>query len=53
MIMVNLQGRESIDDIIDQLKEESDFMGNFETFSRRAIRRLGRLLPDARGVSNY
>lgn len=23
----------------------------FETFSRRSIRRLGRLLPDARGVS--
>ncbi|KAG0563617.1 hypothetical protein KC19_8G045600 [Ceratodon purpureus] len=43
-----IQGREGIENIIQELKDEdSDFSGTFETFSRRSIRRLGRLLPDA------
>lgn len=42
------QGREAIDDIIEELKSEaSEFSEDFESFSRRSIRRLGRLLPDA------
>lgn len=44
-----LQGKESIDTILEKLDAEGYSMGeNFETFCRVAIRRLGRLLPDAR-----
>lgn len=52
------QGREAIDDILEKLKDEDPkFMEpgvigdvNFDNYSRRSIRRLGRLLPRARGV---
>ena len=45
---MHLQGKEAIDDIIGAIKEEdSEFTEDFERFSRRSIRRLGRLLPDA------
>lgn len=43
------QGKENIDRILEGLEFEKE---NFETFSRVSIRRLGRLLPDARWVSN-
>jgi len=47
-LLFGKQGREAIDDVIDKLKEEDpDYMENFESFSRRSIHRLGRLLPDA------
>ncbi|XP_027110064.2 structural maintenance of chromosomes flexible hinge domain-containing protein GMI1-like isoform X5 [Coffea arabica] len=45
------QGKESIDKILEELKR--DGCGNtedFKTFSRVSVRRLGRLLPDARWV---
>ncbi|KAK1276605.1 hypothetical protein QJS04_geneDACA012786 [Acorus gramineus] len=42
-------GKESIDKILEELKEKScDIVENYEKFSRVSIRRLGRLLPDAR-----
>lgn len=56
--MVGKQGRESIDEILEKLKNEDPrFMEpgvlgevNFDNYSRRSVRRLGRLLPRARGV---
>lgn len=47
-----IQGKEAIDDILEKLKEEDPDVveENFDTFSRRTVRRLGRLLPDAKGV---
>ena len=42
------QKGEAIDEIIKELKkEDSGFSEDFESFSRRCVRRLGRLLPDA------
>lgn len=50
--IVLLQGQESIGKILEKLKDEgSTVTENLETFSRVSIRRLGRLLPDARWVS--
>eukprot|EP01018_Ginkgo_biloba_P022967 Gb_24284 [translate_table: standard] len=44
-----LQGKESIDTILEKLDKEGSGVGeSFETFCRVSIRRLGRLLPDAR-----
>ncbi|KAM5557603.1 structural maintenance of chromosomes flexible hinge domain-containing protein GMI1 [Rosa sericea] len=40
-----VKGKENIDRILEGLEFEKE---NFETFSRVSIRRLGRLLPDAR-----
>eukprot|EP01018_Ginkgo_biloba_P022975 Gb_24291 [translate_table: standard] len=46
-----IQGKESIDNILEKLDMEGFGMGeSFETFCRVSIRRLGRLLPDARWV---
>jgi hypothetical protein len=46
-----LQGKESIEMILEKLEAEGcSIMENYETFSRVSIRRLGRLLPDARWV---
>ncbi|XP_044505503.1 structural maintenance of chromosomes flexible hinge domain-containing protein GMI1 isoform X4 [Mangifera indica] len=43
------EGGESIDMILDKLNSEGcGVLENYETFSRVTIRRLGRLLPDAR-----
>jgi hypothetical protein len=45
------QGKESIDSILEMLRENaSGLKENFANFSRVSIRRLGRLLPDARWV---
>lgn len=44
-----LQGKESVDTILEKLEAEDYGVGeSFETFCRVSIRRLGRLLPDAR-----
>ncbi|GAV66190.1 LOW QUALITY PROTEIN: HATPase_c_3 domain-containing protein, partial [Cephalotus follicularis] len=44
-----IEGKENIERILDKLGAEgSGILVNFETFSRVSIRRLGRLLPDAR-----
>ncbi|XP_057823648.2 structural maintenance of chromosomes flexible hinge domain-containing protein GMI1 isoform X1 [Cryptomeria japonica] len=44
-----IQGKESIDAILENLESEKRGLGeNFEKFCRVSIRRLGRLLPDAR-----
>ncbi|XP_065859828.1 structural maintenance of chromosomes flexible hinge domain-containing protein GMI1 isoform X2 [Euphorbia lathyris] len=44
-----VEGQESIEKILEKLKDEGcTITENFETFSRVSIRRLGRLLPDAR-----
>ncbi|GLT63657.1 hypothetical protein SLA2020_362030 [Shorea laevis] len=44
-----VQGKENIENILARLKDEGCETGeNFESFSRVSIRRLGRLLPDAR-----
>jgi len=51
---VLFQGKESIDRILEKLEvdgfREKD---DFEKFSRLSIRRLGRLLPDARWVRHF
>lgn len=53
MMTFDVQGRETLDEVLEKLKEEDpDYTEEtFDTFSRVAIRRLGRLLPDARMVS--
>ncbi|KAA8540048.1 hypothetical protein F0562_026740 [Nyssa sinensis] len=44
-----VEGKENIERILEKLEEEGcGITENFETFSRVSIRRLGRLLPDAR-----
>lgn len=44
-----VKGKESIDSILEMLRENaSGLKENFANFSRVSIRRLGRLLPDAR-----
>ncbi|XP_021315431.1 uncharacterized protein LOC8081647 isoform X2 [Sorghum bicolor] len=44
-----IQGKESIDSILEKLRFEGcEIKENFDNFSRVSIRRLGRLLPDAR-----
>ncbi|KAH9325961.1 hypothetical protein KI387_006139, partial [Taxus chinensis] len=44
-----IQGKESVDTILENLELEKCGLGeNFEKFCRVSIRRLGRLLPDAR-----
>ncbi|KAK9094031.1 hypothetical protein Scep_025500 [Stephania cephalantha] len=44
-----IKGKENIDRILEKLHEEGcEVSENFDTFSRVSIRRLGRLLPDAR-----
>ncbi|XP_044961503.1 LOW QUALITY PROTEIN: structural maintenance of chromosomes flexible hinge domain-containing protein GMI1-like [Hordeum vulgare subsp. vulgare] len=44
-----VKGKESIDSILDKLSENAlGVKENFDNFSRVSIRRLGRLLPDAR-----
>uniref|UniRef100_A0ACD5Y7W9 Uncharacterized protein n=1 Tax=Avena sativa TaxID=4498 RepID=A0ACD5Y7W9_AVESA len=44
-----VKGKESIDSILEKLSENvSGVKENFDKFSRVSIRRLGRLLPDAR-----
>ncbi|KAM0899101.1 hypothetical protein ACQ4PT_021531 [Festuca glaucescens] len=44
-----VKGKESIDSILEMLRENaSGVKENFDKFSRVSIRRLGRLLPDAR-----
>ncbi|WCJ44422.1 Structural maintenance of chromosomes flexible hinge domain-containing protein GMI1 [Euphorbia peplus] len=44
-----VEGQESIEKILEKLKSDGcTIPENFETFSRVSIRRLGRLLPDAR-----
>ncbi|KAK4480487.1 hypothetical protein RD792_013561, partial [Penstemon davidsonii] len=49
IIEANAQGEESIDKIIKKLEEDGfGIRESFESFSRVSIRRLGRLLPDAR-----
>ena len=46
-----LQGKENIERILEKLEHEGcRIPENYETFSRVSIRRLGRLLPDARWV---
>ncbi|CAH9140870.1 unnamed protein product [Cuscuta epithymum] len=43
------QGKENIESIIEMLKQEGyEITENFDSFSRVSVRRLGRLLPDAR-----
>ena len=45
------QGKESIDKILEKLRADGhQITENYDTFSRVSIRRLGRLLPDARWV---
>ena len=45
------QGKESIDSILEKLSENAlGVKENFDNFSRVSVRRLGRLLPDARWV---
>lgn len=49
--LYNTQGAESIEIIMEKLKSRGCGVAeNYETFSRVSIRRLGRLLPDARRV---
>ncbi len=46
------QGLEAIDSILEKLREEESvelYENDFKTFPRVVVRRLGRLLPDARG----
>ncbi|CAN1250771.1 Structural maintenance of chromosomes flexible hinge domain-containing protein GMI1 [Linum perenne] len=44
-----LEGKENIERILEKLEEEGcGIRENFNTFSRVSVRRLGRLLPDAR-----
>ncbi|XP_039838776.1 structural maintenance of chromosomes flexible hinge domain-containing protein GMI1-like isoform X5 [Panicum virgatum] len=44
-----IKGKESIDSILEKLRNDGyEMKENFENFSRVSIRRLGRLLPDAR-----
>ena len=52
MMTFDVQGRESLDEVLERLKaEDPEYTEEtFDTFSRVAIRRLGRLLPDARMV---
>ncbi|KAK7293086.1 hypothetical protein RJT34_15947 [Clitoria ternatea] len=46
------EGKENIDRILEQLMADGcEVSENFERFSRVSIRRLGRLLPDARWVN--
>ncbi|KAJ7965338.1 Protein defective in meristem silencing 3 [Quillaja saponaria] len=46
------EGKESIERILERLKADGcGITENFETFSRVSVRRLGRLLPDARWSS--
>ncbi|KAF5192641.1 Structural maintenance of chromosomes flexible hinge domain-containing protein gmi1, partial [Thalictrum thalictroides] len=47
-----VKGKESINTILERLRVEGDIVAEtFDTFSRTSIRRLGRLLPDARWVA--
>ncbi|XP_060971263.1 structural maintenance of chromosomes flexible hinge domain-containing protein GMI1 isoform X1 [Cannabis sativa] len=44
-----VKGKENIERILEKLKDEGhDVSENYENFSRVSIRRLGRLIPDAR-----
>ncbi|GAA0162738.1 viral or transposable element protein [Lithospermum erythrorhizon] len=44
-----VQGKESIESILEKLEEDGHGLAeNYENFSRVSVRRLGRLLPDAR-----
>lgn len=51
--LVLKKGKESIDGILETLQENGcrRVSENFKSFSHVSIRRLGRLLPDARWVS--
>lgn len=52
MFQFSLQGKESIQRILDNLNADGyDIKEDYESFSRISIRRLGRLLPEARWVS--
>lgn len=52
LISFSIQGKESIESILEKLSNDGNEMkGNFDNFSRVSIRRLGRLLPDARWVT--
>ncbi|KAF2291896.1 hypothetical protein GH714_036024 [Hevea brasiliensis] len=47
-----VEGKESIEEILEKLEAEGcGIQEKFETFARVSIRRLGRLLPDARWMS--
>lgn len=47
----SFQGKESVEMILEKLEAKGcGITENYETFSRVSIRRLGRLLPDARWV---
>lgn len=47
-----LQGKESIEKILESLEEEGCKVSeSFQSFGRVSIRRLGRLLPEVRWVS--
>lgn len=53
LLLPRKQGKENIDRIREKLKSEGcEVNENFENFSRVSVRRLGRLLPDARWVSH-
>ncbi|KAH8492181.1 hypothetical protein H0E87_021675 [Populus deltoides] len=48
------EGKESIEKILENLEDQGCGNGeSFETFTRVSIRRLGRLLPDARWIKNF
>jgi hypothetical protein len=50
----SFQGQEMIEEMLKKLKKYGyNRKENFENFSRVSIRRLGRLLPDARWVISY
>ncbi|XP_037458667.1 structural maintenance of chromosomes flexible hinge domain-containing protein GMI1 [Triticum dicoccoides] len=49
-----VKGKESIDSILEKLSENAlGVKENFDNFSRVSVRRLGRLLPDARWVLDH
>ncbi|RHN76719.1 hypothetical protein MtrunA17_Chr1g0146961 [Medicago truncatula] len=46
------KGKESIERVLETLKDDGHIIKeNFQNFSRVSVRRLGRLLPDARWVN--
>ena len=52
MLESSLQGKENIERILEKLNSDGFVIKeDFTTFSRISIRRLGRLLPEARWVS--
>ena len=52
-ILPGFKGKESIDSILEDLEREGQSQYTFENFPRVSIRRLGRLLPNARWVCLY